>query len=285
MGSLRIGGGTVARREMLTKTIVVAILLLLTVVTTLPFIWMVLTSFQTTAETMRIPMQFWPERFMMDNYNDLFGRFPFATFFRNSVIVSVGITVPQVILSSMAAYAFARIAFPGKNIIFLSMMAALMVPLQMILVPRFALMGAFGWINTLRGVIIPTTASIFATFYLRQSIMSIPRELDESAYLDGANHFTIYAFIIMPLLKSSLAAMTVLAVVFSWNNLLWPLIVLGTTANFTLPIGISGLAGQFGTPINLLMTGAVVSTLPMILVFLVGQEYFIKGISTTGSKS
>jgi len=274
-----------AKQETAIKVSVVLILALITILTTMPFVWMILTSFKTETEALRIPMQFFPDRFMLDNFEAIFNRFHFLTFYRNTLIVAAGVTIPQVIISSMAGYGFARIEFPGKNILFLSLMAAFMVPLQMILVPRFALMISFGWIDTLLGVIAPTVPSVFATFFMRQSIMSIPRELDESAYLDGANHLTIYMFIIMPLIKSTLAAMTVLVVVFSWNNLLWPLIVLMSMDNFTLPVGLAGLSGQFGTPLNLLMAGATVSTIPMIVVFFVGQRYFLEGIATTGSKT
>ena len=274
-----------ARQDLAIKTTVVVILSLVTILTTMPFVWMILTGFKTETEALRIPMQFFPDRFMLDNFEAIFNRFHFLTFYRNTIVVAIGVTIPQVIISSMAGYGFARIDFPGKNLVFISLMAALMIPLQMILVPRFALMIAFGWIDTLTGVIVPIVPSVFATFFIRQSIMSLPRELDESAYLDGANHLTIYIFIIMPLIKSTLAAMTVLVMVFSWNNLLWPLIVLMSRDNFTLPVGLAGLSGQFGTPLNLLMAGATVSTIPMILVFFVGQRYFLEGIATTGSKT
>lgn len=274
-----------ARSNLISKSLCVLLLCMVAVITTLPFIWMIFTGFKTEIEAMRIPMQFLPDNFMLDNFRELFTRFNFLTFYWNTIRVTAGVAIPQVLLSAMAAYAFARIDFPGKNIIFVSLMAALMIPLQMILVPRFIMMVEFGWVDTLAGVIIPTVPSVFATFFFRQSIMSIPRELDESAYMDGANHFVIFSRIIMPLIKSTAAAMSILVIVFTWNSLLWPLIVLNSRDNFTLAIGIAGLVGMHATPLNLLMAAATASVIPIILVFLVGQSYFLEGITTTGSKS
>ena len=274
-----------AKRNLTVKISIVVVLLLMAVITTMPFVWMVLTGFKTEIEAMRIPMQFLPDQFSMDNFVTIFTRFNFLRFYRNTIMVTIGIGIPQVFLSAMAAYAFARIDFPFKNIIFIMLMAALMVPLQLILVPRFIIMMRFGWVDSLAGVIMPGIPSVFATFFIRQTIMSIPRELDESAYMDGCSHPRIFLSIILPLCKSTLAAMGILVATFAWNNLLWPLIILNSNHNFTLSIGIANLRGQHATPFNLLMAAATVSTIPIIAIFLIGQRYFLEGISTTGSKS
>lgn len=274
-----------AGQDRIIKGFVIILLLLLAVVTTMPFVWMVLTGFKTEIEAMRIPMQFWPDQFNFDNFGEIFTRFNFLTFYANTLLVTVGISVPQVFISAMAAYAFARIDFPFKNVIFICLMVALMIPLQMILVPRFVIMMRLGLIDSLWGVIAPGIPSVFATFFIRQSIMSIPRELDESAYMDGCTHPRIFWSIILPLCASTLAAMGILVVTFAWNNLLWPLIILNSNSNFTLAIGIANLRGQHATPFNLLMAAATISTIPIILVFLLGQRYFLEGITTTGSKS
>ena len=257
----------------------------LSVITALPFVWMIVTSFKTEMETMRIPMQFFPESLQWENFQMVFIRFDFLTYYINSIITAIGITIPQVLISALAAYAFARIDFPGKNIIFVALMTALMVPMQLILVPRFLLMMEFGWVNTLTAVIVPGIPSIFATFFIRQHIMTIPRELDESAYLDGCSHFGIFTQIIMPLCKPTLAAMGILALTFAWNTLLWPLTILNTMSRFTLPIGIANFRGQFNVTFNLLMTGATVSVIPIVIAFLIGQKYFLEGISNTGLKA
>ena len=246
---------------------------------------MFFTGFKTEIEAMRIPMQFLPDRFMLDNFEQIFTRFNFLRFYRNTLVVTVSVAIPQVFLSAMAAYSFARINFPLRHVLFVSLMTAFMIPLQMILVPRYVLMMNLGWIDTLTGVIVPAIPSVFATFFIRQAVMGVPRELDESAYMDGANHGTIFLFIIIPLIKSTLAAMGILVVTFAWNQLLWPLIILNSNSNFTLAVGIAGLRGQHGTPFNLLMAAATISTLPMIIVFLFGQRFFLEGIATTGSKN
>lgn len=285
-GAAQVSGGRrLIKRETVTTTLIVIILLFMAVITTMPFVWMVLTGFKTEIEAMRIPMQFLPDQFRLDNFETLFTRFNFVTFYINTIIVTIAISVGQVFLSAMAAYAFARIEFPFKNVIFITMMAALMIPLQLILVPRFIVMMHLGWVDSLLGVIGPGIPSVFATFFIRQTIMSIPRELDESAVLDGCSHPRIFWSIIMPLCKSTLAAMGILVVTFAWNNLLWPLIVLNSNQNFTLAIGIANLRGQHATPFNLLMSAATVSTIPIIIIFLIGQRYFLEGITTTGSKS
>ena len=276
---------TVSRREFNIKLLFFVLLSIIAATTTMPFIWMVMTSFKTNIETMAIPLQFFPERFLWENYVDVFNRFNFLTYYANTIRVAIGVAIPQLILSALAAYAFARIDFPGKNLIFVSLMAALMVPMQMILVPRFVMMMQFGWVDTLTGVIVPTIPSIFATFFIRQHIMTIPKELDESAYIDGCSHPKIFTFIILPLCKPTLAAMAILTVTFAWNSLLWPLIVLNSMSNFTLPLGINAFRGQFATYYNFMMAGATVSVVPILIVFLVGQRYFLEGIATTGIKA
>ena len=276
---------TMQRRDMFVKTLVFLILSIIGFTTVMPFIWMVLTGFKTELETLSIPMTLFPERFMWENYEDLFNRFNFIRYYRNSLIVVAGITIPQIFLSCLAAYAFARIDFPGRNIIFVSLMAALMVPMQLILVPRFVLMMYFGWVDTLTGVIVPSIPSIFATFFVRQHIMTIPMELDESAYMDGCSHPKIFISIVMPLCKPTIAAMAILAITFSWNTLLWPLIVLNSMSNFTLPLGINAFRGQHSTLYHLMMAGATVSVVPILIVFVTCQRYFLEGIATTGIKA
>ena len=274
-----------AKSAFYTKFFTIAILSILAVTTAMPFVWMVLTAFKTERETMLIPMQFLPESLNFENFVLVFTRFNFHIYYWNSIITAIGITIPQVFISSFAAYAFARIDFPGKNIIFVILMMGLMVPLQMILVPRFALMMTFGWVNNLIAVIVPGIPSIFATFFIRQHIMTIPKELDESARIDGCSHLGILTLIILPLSKSTLIAMSILTLVFAWNALIWPLTILSSMDNFTLPIGIANFQGQFIVRFNDLMAGATVAVLPILVVFLIGQKYFLEGISTTGLKA
>jgi multiple sugar transport system permease protein len=184
----------------------------------------------------------------------------------------------------MAAYGFARIEFPLKNAVFMSLFIALMVPLQMILVPRYMMMISFRWIDSYLGVIVPCIASVTVTFFIRQQIMGLPRSLDESALIDGANHWIIYSRIIMPLCKSALLATGLMCLVFAWNQFLWPLIVLNSPRMYTLSIGTANLQGQNDTRENLLMTAGLLVSLPVIIIFLFTQKHFVRGVAMSGIK-
>jgi len=249
-----------------------------------PFAWMALSSFKTFPETVQLPVRILPEGFFTGNFVELFGRMNFLTFYRNTFVVTVGVLVPQMFLSAMAAYGFARLDFPFKNAIFMSLFIALMVPIQMTLVPRYNMMIAFGWVNSFLGVIVPSVPSITVTFLLRQQIMSLPKSLDESARLDGANHWIIFLYIILPLCRATLVATGLMCLVFAWNLFLWPLIVLQNPSMYTLAIGIANLQGQFSVRENLLMTAALLASLPVLAVFVCTQKYFVRGVAMSGIK-
>jgi multiple sugar transport system permease protein len=258
---------------------------ILTLLWLVPIMWIFLSIFKTYPETVRLPVKFLPNSFTyLGNFSELLGRMNFLRYYRNNVIVTLGILIPQVILSAMAAYGFARLEFPFKNGIFMSLFIALMVPLQMILMPRYNMMRAFGWIDSYLGVIIPCIPSVTLTFFIRQQIMGLPKSLDESAILDGANHWIIFWCIILPLCKSALLATGLMCLVFAWNLFLWPLIVLNNPEWYTLSIGTANLQGQIMTRENLLMTAAFLVSVPVIIIFLFTQKYFISGIALTGIK-
>jgi multiple sugar transport system permease protein len=250
-----------------------------------PLLWVFLSSFKTYAETVSIPIHILPKSFLnFSNYTELLGSLNFGSYYKNNIIITIGILIPQLFFSSLAAYAFARIDFPFKNFIFISLMAALMIPIQMILVPRYNMMLRFGWFNTYLAVIVPSIPSVTTTFFIRQQILSLPRSLDESAYLDGANHFRIYWSIIMPLCKSALLATGILCLVFAWNDFLWPLIIINSPERYTLSIAVANLQGQFLIRENQIMTAALLVSLPVVAVFLITQRYFISGIAFSGIK-
>ncbi|MEA4864819.1 MAG: carbohydrate ABC transporter permease [Sphaerochaeta sp.] len=256
------------------------VLAVFALITLVPFFWIVVSSFKTYRETVQIPVVFFPASFTnLDNYKELFGRLNFLSYYKNNVINTIGITFPQLFLSSLAAYAFARIDFPFKNVIFVSLLLALMIPIQMILMPRYKLILDLGLFDSYLGIIIPSIPSVTTTFYMRQQIMSLPRSLDESAYLDGAGHFRIFWSILLPLCHSALLATGIMCLVFSWNDFLWPLVVINSTEKYTLSIAVANLQGQHLTRDNLLLTAAVVVSLPMVAVFIISQRYFIEGIA------
>lgn len=261
------------------------ILAVFALITLVPFFWIVVSSFKTYRETVQIPVVFFPASFTnLDNYKELFGRLNFLSYYKNNIINTIGITFPQLFLSSLAAYAFARIDFPFKNVIFVSLLLALMIPIQMILMPRYKLILDLGLFDSYLGIIIPSIPSVTTTFYMRQQIMSLPRSLDESAYLDGAGHFRIFWSILLPLCHSALLATGIMCLVFSWNDFLWPLVVINSTEKYTLSIAVANLQGQHLTRDNLLLTAAVVVSLPMVAVFIISQRYFIEGIALSGIK-
>ncbi|MDX9825595.1 MAG: carbohydrate ABC transporter permease [Sphaerochaeta sp.] len=261
------------------------VLAVFALITLVPFFWIVVSSFKTYRETVQIPVVFFPASFTnLDNYKELFGRLNFLSYYKNNIINTIGITFPQLFLSSLAAYAFARIDFPFKNVIFVSLLLALMIPIQMILMPRYKLILDLGLFDSYLGIIIPSIPSVTTTFYMRQQIMSLPWSLDESAYLDGAGHFRIFWSILLPLCHSALLATGIMCLVFSWNDFLWPLVVINSTEKYTLSIAVANLQGQHLTRDNLLLTAAVVVSLPMVVVFIISQRYFIEGIALSGIK-
>ncbi len=252
-----------------------------------PFVWMFLTSFKTYPETIKVPLSWLPKSLYLGNYDELLWRMNFLSFYKNTIIVTLGITIPQLFICSLAAYAFARLRFPGKNLIFVCLTAAMMVPLQMILLPRYSLLVSFGWLDTFAGVIIPSLPSISCCFFIRQHMMTLPRELDESAILDGCSYFRIFWSVLLPLCQSSLVAIGILVFTWSWNDLLWPLIVLSSSDKYVLSLVLSLIQSRFVSFIqyNILLTASVLTTLPILIIVLVGQKYFVDGIASTGMKA
>lgn len=261
-----------------------ALLILGVLVTILPFIWMVLTSFMTFAESVRLPTVLIPASFMFTNYGTMLTSMPFGSYYYNTVVSTFAITVGEVFISAMAAYAFARIDFPFKNLIFIVLLSVLMIPSQIFLLPQFIIIQKLKLLNTIAALIIPNLFSVFGTFLLRQFMMTLPKELDEAAIIDGCNHFSIFWRIILPLSKAGLFAFAVFVVRFAWNNLLWPLIVNSDQRKMTLSAGLANLMGQYTTNYPILMAGSVMAILPMIIIFFIFQKQFIQGIAFAGSK-
>lgn len=274
--------GIILRKRGYLSFIVMA---LASVLMLLPFAWVLFSSFKTYRETVQLPISFLPKSFAnLSNYSELLVRLNFLNYYKNNVIVALGILVPQIFLSSMAAYAFARIDFPLREPIFISLLVALMVPMQMILMPRYSMMIKFGWFDSFWAVIIPSIPSVTTTFFIRQQMLSIPKSLDESAVIDGAGHWRIFWQILLPLCKGSILAMGIMCVVFAWNDFLWPLIVLNSQGKYVLSIAVANLQGQNLTRDNLLLTAAILVSFPIVILFLSLQKYFVEGVAMTGLK-
>ncbi|BAC15378.1 sugar binding-protein dependent transporter system permease [Oceanobacillus iheyensis HTE831] len=248
----------------------------------IPFLWMVLTSFKTYGESMQVPPTILPSEWNFNNYVSVFQSVDFLQYYINTLIVTVGRTLGQLFLCSLAAFAFARLEFPGKNIIFLLILSVLMVPLQVILIPNFGIITQFGWVDTFYALIIPGVFSAFGVFLLRQFFMGIPKELDDAAKIDGCSYFGIYWRIILPNATPALTALGIFTILAAWNDFLWPLVMTNSEGMRVLSVGISNFQGQYSTDYPLLMAGAVLSTIPMLLMFIFLQKYLLAGIALGG---
>ena len=288
LGQENMGGVETAVSEptpqRLRKLLFYILLLAAALMMLIPFFWMISTSLKTDEYVLSIPLQFIPRPLTFDSYLRLTEIFPMPRMFWNSLVVAVLTTAGQLIVSAMAAYAFARIEFRGRNVLFVLYLATLMIPSQVTIIPLFILMRYLGWINTYPGLIVPGIFSAFGTFLLRQFFLTLPKELEESAFIDGASRWTIFWRIIMPLSRPALATLGVFAFMGSWNAFLWPLFIVRNEQLMTLPVGLATLHGRWLTQWNLVMAGAVITIIPMLIVYLFAQRYFVQGVVTTGLK-
>jgi multiple sugar transport system permease protein len=249
-----------------------------------PFVWMLMTSLKPEPEVITYPPHLFPRHFTVQAYKDVWSQIQFGRLFLNSVIFAGGVTVVSLTLDSLTAYALARLQFPGRELIFWLIIATLMVPFQVLLVPVFLQVFDLNLLNTYAGLIIPRATNGFGIFLLRQFFMSIPRDFDEAARLDGAGEFYIFRKITLPLSLPALATLGIFHFTFNWNDFLWPLIITTNDDMRTLPAGLAVFSGQHETQYNLMMAGAVLTLLPLLIAFLFLQRYFIRGIALTGLK-
>lgn len=266
------------------KLLVYIVLAFGAIIMLLPFVWMASTSCKPPTELNRLPVRFIPQNpACMINLESLYNTSPlFNRYLMNSFIVTAGRTLGQLIICSLAAYGFARFRFPGRNILFAMCLGLLMVPYQAILIPQYVLVRDMGILNTLPAIIVPNMFSAFALFLLRQSFMQIPIELEEAAEIDGANPLLVLWHVVLPLSIPALAAFGVITIQAAWNDFLWPLVAANTPDTRVVTIGISLLQGERSTPWNLIMMGSLIATLPMVVLFMLLQRYFIEGVAMTG---
>ena len=261
-----------------------AILIVGSVVMVGPFFWEVMTSLKTLGETLSVPPTVLPKSPQWSNYGDVFDTLPFGQMFWNSTLQTAGRVLGQLVLCSMAGYAFARFEFKGRGLLFGLFLSVLMVPSQLFLLPQYEIISGLGWLNSIQALVVPGLFSAFGTFLLRQFFLSLPRDLEEAAKLDGANHWQIFTRIMLPLAKPGLIALAVLDVLWSWNDLMWPLVVNNDPTKMPLSVGLASLIGQFSVDTTTLMAGSVLATLPVLILFVVLQKQFIQGIAFSGSK-
>jgi multiple sugar transport system permease protein len=271
------------RRQRATWVYVVLAVGLLATLT--PFIWMLLGSFKPEAELQRVPPTWWPEAPSLDNYRELFDRLDFPRFFANSALVAVAVTAGNLLFCSMVGYALAKLDFAGKRLLFGLVLGMLMVPGVVTFVPLFVLVSNLGMVNTYPGLILPFLVTPLGVFLMRQFMSGLPDELIEAARIDGAGEWRIFARVIMPLCGPALATLGILTFLSSWNNFLWPLVVAQSEDKYTLPVALALYSiGQNATNYTLLLAGSVVVIVPVIVLFVALQRYFVQGIATTGIK-
>jgi len=268
------------------KYVLHIILLVLGVLMIVPFIWMISTSLKSYSEVYVYPPTLIPEELKLENFIRAWNAAPFARFFINSIFVTISITFGQVLTGILAGYAFARLNFKGKNYVFLLFLSTLMIPRQVILIPVYVIISKIGWVDTYQALIFPFIASAFSVFLLRQHFLSIPKELEEAAIIDGCSKLKFIFKILVPLSKPAIAAVTLFSFRAAWNQYLWPLIVINSEKMRTLQIGLRYFVSQGGgnSEWHYLMALSLIVMLPVLIVFLSSQKYFIRGIASTGLK-
>jgi len=249
-----------------------------------PVLWIALSSFKNLSEIYMSPPTFFPKLWIFSNYTEAIAQFPFLRYLWNSVYVTVSATVITLLINSMAAFALSKYKFPGRDVIFVLMLATLMIPVRVIMLPVYMMIAKLGMANTLAGIIIPPSATPTGVFILRQYMLTIPDELIDAAKIDGAGHLQIYARIIMPLATPALAVLTVFSVMWRWNDFMWPLIVINKEKLFTLQLALARFRGELVTDWNYVLAMTVLSILPIAFVFVFMQRYLVRGIASTGLK-
>ncbi len=248
-----------------------------------PFLWTIITSISPGVGLTVTPALF-PDDPSLEAYRRLFAERPFGRVILNSVALAAITTIVQLFTSATAAYAFSRLPFRGRSVVFSMYLATMMIPLQVLIVPLFVELKALGLLNTYLGALLPTFASAFGIFLVRQAMNQVPKELDEAATIDGAGHFRIFWSIILPNVRPAIATLVVFAFMGSWNSFLWPLVVLRSPELQTLPIALAGLRGQYISDWDVIMAGSVVSVLPMLALYIFAQKYVVQGVASSGIK-
>lgn len=268
----------------LNKIIVYTVLTVAAIVMLIPFLWMVITSLKTLPDTWMVPPTFIPKKFNFQNYLEAFNSAKFPRYFLNSIIVTVVNTFFQIITSTLAGYAFAKLNFKGKNVLFLLFLGTMMIPMEVTLIPNFFIMKGLHWHDTYFALTVPWAASVFSIFLMRQFFKSLPNELFESASIDGCTHWQILWKIIFPLSKPVFITVALFSIIGSWNAFLWPLIMTNSDAMRTIPVALKSFTSEYAMRYNLLMAAATFTTIPIIILYLFAQKYFVEGIATTGMK-
>ncbi|MCI8553237.1 MAG: carbohydrate ABC transporter permease [Lawsonibacter sp.] len=271
-----------SRKRMTTLTYIA--LILGAVIMVFPFLWMILTSFKTVAESNAVPPVIFPSTFQWENFKQAATSLPFLKLYFNTALMILFRVLCAVAFSSMAGYAFAMLKFRGKKLLFGIVLVQMSLPSQIFIIPQYQMVAKMGLANTIFALVFPGLVSAFGVFFLRQTYMGIPKEIGEAAYLDGCNQWQTFYKVMFPLTGTSVAALTIFTAVFAYSDLMWPLVVNSDLNMMTLSSGLATLRGQFSTNFPILMAGSLLAMLPMVILYLIFQKQFIEGIASTGGK-
>ncbi|WP_099467220.1 carbohydrate ABC transporter permease [Konateibacter massiliensis] len=271
-------------KQKIVKLSIYILLIFLSLVAIVPFIWMLSASFKLNKDVFTYPVTWIPETVRWQNYADIWDKIPLFTFIKNTAKLTIIITLLQLFTSSLAAYAFAKLEFKGRDLLFIAYISTIAIPWQVYMIPQYIMVQKFGLVDTHMSLIILQAFSAFGVFLMRQFYISIPRELSESARIDGLGEFGIYSRIMLPLVKPGLATLTIFTFVTIWNDFMGPLIYLNSTSKKTIQLGLRLFVTQFSAEYSLIMAAALVTLIPVLIVFLALQKYFVEGIATSGIK-
>jgi len=271
-------------KNVISKTTIYLLLTLGALMMLFPFLWMISTSLQTSSEITSPQPVFFPAEIQWINFSRAMEIAPFDVFFINSVIVTVIGTIGELLTTVLAAYAFSKMNFWGRDILFSILVATMMVPNEVLLVPNFVTMANLGLVDTLHGIYLPWVASVFSIFLIRQFFLTVPKQLSYAAKVDGCSEFRFLWYVMIPLAKPALVTMTLLSVINSWNAFTWPLLITQTRLTRTLPVGLSMFRSEAGSFFELIMAASVVTVIPMVILFIVLQKYVVAGVARTGIK-
>ena len=272
------------RTRKMTTVLTYLVLILSSIVMIFPFVWMILTSSKTIPESLAIPPTIFPAQLMLDNFWDAMASLPFLNLYWNTTLMVFFRVICAIVFSSMAGYAFAKLQFRGKGLLFGIVLVQMSLPSQIFIIPQYQMIAQMGLANTIFALVFPGLVSAFGVFFLRQTYMGIPTEIGEAAYLDGCNQWQTFTKVMFPLTGTSVAALTIFTAVFAYGDLMWPLVVNSDLKMMTLSSGLATLRGQFTTNFPVLMAGSLLAMLPMVILYLIFQRQFIEGIASTGGK-
>ncbi len=272
------------RSRKMTTFLTYLALILGSIIMIFPFVWMILTSSKTIPESLAIPPTIFPKELILDNFKDAMASLPFLNLYWNTALMILFRVLCAIVFSSMAGYAFAKLNFKGKNLLFGIVLVQMSLPSQIFIIPQYQMVAHMGLANTIFALVFPGIVSAFGVFFLRQTYMGIPNEIGEAAYLDGCNQWQTFTKVMFPLTGTSVAALTIFTAVFAYSDLMWPLVVNSDLKMMTLSSGLATLRGQFTTNFPVLMAGSLLAMLPMVILYLIFQRQFIEGIASTGGK-